>query len=135
MARVPKIQAVALAGWLMVGCGDGGTLHDAPDPEPEDGTLTVLWTIEKAGAGPAICDDVGGRWVRIDAIADGQGGGFTDTVPCSLGSGTVELAPGIYDVSLVLISPSNQELAEISGTDITVASSQETQRGFTFSIP
>ncbi|MBK9069741.1 MAG: hypothetical protein IPL79_01835 [Myxococcales bacterium] len=115
-------------------CGGGGTLEDAPPPPPDVGTLTVAWTIESDGLAVS-CGDVNGGWVRIEVLAQGQGAGIVETLPCSAESGTIDLDAATFDVVAALITPSNSELNTVNIPDVVVGGGQDTPRNVVFIVP
>ncbi len=126
--------AFAFGAAAAAGCGGGGTLEDAPPPPPEVGTLTVAWTIESNGL-DVTCGDVNGGWVRLDVLAQGQGAGIVETLPCGAASATLELDAATFDVVAVLITPSNSELNTVNIPDVVVAGGQDTPRDVVFIVP
>lgn len=127
-----------MAGILALGgaasCGGGGTLEDAPPPPPDVGTLTVAWTIESNGLA-AACADVNGGWVRLEVLAQGQGAGIVETLPCTSASATLDLDAATFDVVAALITPQNSELNQVNLPDVVVSGGADTARDVVFIVP
>jgi hypothetical protein len=128
------MKRALLSCLLLAACGDDSGLPDARgiDSPPPPGSLSLSWSITD-GATAIECADVGASFVTVTVRPVNQPFGTNHVIRCSDGSGTVELAPDIYDVEVSLASV---QADEVLFPSIEVASGMDTPIGnAAFDVP
>lgn len=122
----------AALGLLLTACGGDNNAVDATpvDAPPEEGTVSLSWAVDNAGAA-LTCDDVLGVVVRVTARPVEGGTGYPEAFGCDVGSGTSSAIPANeYNVEVVLTTSNNRPLTEpIEFPNVAVLPGQNTPLG------
>jgi hypothetical protein len=99
-----------------------------PAPTPANGAISIVWAIRAANGIGVTCASIGGRFVALRIRNRASGATTATAFPCVDGSGTAQLAPGLYDISFQLDAADGTRLATAPDqTGVTVVSGQVTQ--------
>jgi hypothetical protein len=115
---------LATAALALIGACTGGS---TPQP-PSSGTIALAWSIFDTTSQPATCDQVGARSVALRLRPHAGGTVNATAMPCAPGSGTAQVAPGIYDIAIELHAADGTRLASAPDqTGISITAGQTTR--------
>jgi hypothetical protein len=104
------LAALALAPAACGGDDDGEPDASTPDAQPARGTISMSWRLVSAGA-DAACSDVGGVYVLVEMVREGEAAGEADTFDCAVGAATTrQVNAGTYDIRLDLLDVQTDSL-------------------------
>lgn len=116
---------------LASGCGGGNSTPDAgpADAAVKNGTMSLTWRITDMSDNALTCDDVAAGSVTI--TAQPTAGGFAVSAPftCSDGTGSAEVAPGTYDVTVRLTSTLGTLASSAVMSGVEVVANQDVALG------
>lgn len=123
-----------LTALLFAACGDDAAEPDAstqPDARPPQGTISMSWSLQSAGA-DAQCSDVGAQFVVVEMVVEGEAAGQADTFNCTAGEATTrQVTAGTYELRLDLLDGQAASLLseKIRQTGIDVGEDSDTSIG------
>lgn len=113
---------LATAVLALIGACTGGS-----PPQPSTGTISLAWSIFDATTQPATCDQVSARSVALRLRPRAGGTTIAAAMPCAPGSGTAQVAAGVYDIAIELHAADGTRLATAQDqTGITITAGQTT---------
>lgn len=93
----------SLVLFAMVACdGPGGTGAAAAATSPCPGSVSLAWSITNASGQPLSCAQAAATSVALRLQSRSGGTPVFTAFPCASSSGTVNVAPGLYDVTIEL---------------------------------
>lgn len=106
----------------------GACTGGSPPQPPASGTVALAWSIFDTTSQPATCDQVSGRSVALRLRPHVGGNVSATAMPCAPGSGTVQVAPGVYDIAIELHAADGTRLASAPDqTGISITAGRTTR--------
>jgi len=120
----------ALVVLALAACGSGGGFPDAAHSDsPGVGEFSVAWSLTDRGAQPITCDQAGATSVLTNITNQMNGGLFSSTFDCKLGSAVSgALTPATYELRFTLLG-ANGALATASPQTVALTDEHTTQLG------
>lgn len=139
MTHLATRFALLLALITPAACGDDSAATDAAvviDARPDQGTLSLSWTLADSDQSVIDCEDVAAVTVSISAFPEGAGSGVPLAFPCSDGQASPRLGTGTYQLRIELRAGAGVLDGPITLNGIEITQDQETALGqIDFEVP